>query len=186
VPSSPGAANVSRTPQKLNGTKDAQFFTVGNLGDRTFVIYMKKKNVRLLCLQSKRPLTRDTLQFDNVFRVLEPVIGKINERTEAQPTNRLGFGSRSEWFRVYRVGFTLLSPLLSQALDISVSGFLLVLGFVRLAIPESKDRNLVQQGFRNHGSLRVSCLSGTWNGDAFIDARVASRALPSLRRRTHD
>ena len=77
------------------------------------VIYMKKKNVRLLCLQGKRPLTRDTLQFDNVFRILEPVIGKINERTEAQPT----YGLRSEWFRVYRVCFTLLSPLLSALLS---------------------------------------------------------------------
>jgi hypothetical protein len=93
VPSSPGAANASQTPQKLSGNKDVQFFTVGNLGGRTLVIYMKKKNVRLLCLESKRLLTRDTLQLDSVFRVLEPVIGKINERTKAQPTNP-GWGLR--------------------------------------------------------------------------------------------
>jgi len=40
-----------------------------------------------------------------VFRVLEPVIGKINERTKAQPSigSRFGLRSqRSEWFRVYR------------------------------------------------------------------------------------
>lgn len=46
VPSSPGAANSSQTPQKLSGNKDVQFFTVGNLSGRTLVIYMKKKNVR--------------------------------------------------------------------------------------------------------------------------------------------
>ena len=45
VPLSPGAANASQTPQKLSGNKDVQFFTVGNIGDRTLVIYMKKKNV---------------------------------------------------------------------------------------------------------------------------------------------
>ena len=46
VPSSPPNANASRTPQKLNGNKDVQFFTVGTLGGRTLVIYMKKKGVR--------------------------------------------------------------------------------------------------------------------------------------------
>ena len=45
VPSSPPSANASRTPQKLNGNKDVQFFTVGTLGGRTLVIYMKKKGV---------------------------------------------------------------------------------------------------------------------------------------------
>ena len=165
-----------------------QFFTVGNLGGRTLVIYMTKKNVRLLCLRSKRLLIRYTLQLDSVFRVLEPVIEKINERTEVRPTIGSRFGLRSqqsEWFRVYRVGFTSPASLLSEALITLVPGLSHDLGFTRLAIPESKDRNLVQQGFRNHGSHRVSRLS-TWNGDAFIDTGVASRASPSLRRRIHD
>jgi hypothetical protein len=42
---------------------------------------------------------------DSVFRVLEPVIGKINEKTVKAPGTfgRLNFGSnKSEWFRVYR------------------------------------------------------------------------------------
>ncbi|KAF9642817.1 hypothetical protein BDM02DRAFT_3192640 [Thelephora ganbajun] len=60
VPSSSGAANASRTPQKFSGDKDVQFFTVGNLGRRTLVVYMKN--------------------LDSVFRVLEPVIGKIKRR----------------------------------------------------------------------------------------------------------
>jgi hypothetical protein len=47
VPSSPHTAHGSQTPQKLNGTKDVHFFTVGNLGGRTLVIYMKKKGVSL-------------------------------------------------------------------------------------------------------------------------------------------
>jgi hypothetical protein len=46
VPSNPQSQNSSRTPQKLNGTRDVQFFTVGNLNGRTLVIYMKKKGVR--------------------------------------------------------------------------------------------------------------------------------------------
>lgn len=87
VPSSPTSAHMSQTPQKLSGNKDVHFFSVGNLNGRTLVIYMKKKSL------------------DSVFRVLEPVIGKINERTEAPRSfgSRLGLRSqRSEWFRVYR------------------------------------------------------------------------------------
>ena len=45
VPSSPNSANTSQTPQKLNGSKDVHFFSVGSLGGRTLVIYMKKKGV---------------------------------------------------------------------------------------------------------------------------------------------
>ncbi|TDL23713.1 Dbl domain-containing protein [Rickenella mellea] len=86
VPSSPPSANATRTPQKLNGNKDVQFFSVGTLGGRTLIIYMKKKGL------------------DSVFRVLEPVVGKIAEKTKAPGgLSRFGFGSqRSEWFRVFR------------------------------------------------------------------------------------
>ncbi|TCD61525.1 hypothetical protein EIP91_008286 [Steccherinum ochraceum] len=87
VPSSPQSAHTSQTPQKLSGSKDVHFFSVGNLNNRTLVIYMKKKGM------------------DSVFRVLEPVLGKINERSKAPPTfgSRLGFRpQRSDWFRVYR------------------------------------------------------------------------------------
>ncbi|KAH9951090.1 Dbl-like domain-containing protein [Amylocystis lapponica] len=87
VPSSPQSAHTSQTPQKLSGNKDVHFFSVGSLNGRTLVIYMKKKGL------------------DSVFRVLEPVVGKINERTEAPRSfgSRLGLRSqRSEWFRVYR------------------------------------------------------------------------------------
>ena len=45
VPTSPLLANTAQTPQKLNGTKDVHFFSVGKLGERTLVIYMKKKGV---------------------------------------------------------------------------------------------------------------------------------------------
>ncbi|KAL6309388.1 Dbl-like domain-containing protein [Sparassis latifolia] len=88
VPSSPHSAHTSQTPQKLSGNKDVHFFSVGSLNGRTLVIYMKKKGL------------------DSVFRVLEPVVGKINERAKAPQTfgSRLGLRSqRSEWFRVYRV-----------------------------------------------------------------------------------
>ncbi|KAK1225868.1 Rho guanine nucleotide exchange factor [Marasmius sp. AFHP31] len=86
VPTSPHAAQTSQIPQRLSGNKDVHFFSVGQLHGRTLVIYMKKKGL------------------DSIFRVLEPVGDKINERTR-QPT---GLGSRifrqnkSEWFRIYR------------------------------------------------------------------------------------
>ncbi|KAG2336176.1 hypothetical protein BDR05DRAFT_1006102 [Suillus weaverae] len=47
-------------------------------------------------------------QLDSVFRVLEPVVEKINERsrTPASFTYRFGIRSvRSEWFRLYREFF---------------------------------------------------------------------------------
>jgi hypothetical protein len=47
VPSSPHSSHTSQTPQKLNGTKDVHFFSVGTLHGRTLVIYMKKKNVSI-------------------------------------------------------------------------------------------------------------------------------------------
>ncbi|KAJ3520044.1 hypothetical protein NM688_g9215 [Phlebia brevispora] len=87
VPSSPQSPHTSQTPQKLSGNKDVHFFSVGQLNGRTLVIYMKKKGL------------------DSVFRVLEPVVGKINERAKAPQTlgSRLGLrAQRSEWFRVYR------------------------------------------------------------------------------------
>ncbi|KAF9645895.1 hypothetical protein BDM02DRAFT_3262627 [Thelephora ganbajun] len=79
IPSSPGAANASRTPQKLGGKKDAQFFTVGNLGGRTLVIYMKRSgipNPRTGYWQDKREDESPT--FDRVevrFRMTPPVSG---------------------------------------------------------------------------------------------------------------
>ncbi|KAL4266658.1 hypothetical protein AB1N83_002482 [Pleurotus pulmonarius] len=87
VPSSPQSTHASQTPQKLNGTKDVHFFSVGQLRERTLVIYMKKKGL------------------DSVFRVLEPVVDKINERAKA-PGGLSGFlglrPAKSEWFRIYR------------------------------------------------------------------------------------
>lgn len=35
----------NRTPQRLSGNKDVQFFSVGQLAGRTLVVYMKKKGV---------------------------------------------------------------------------------------------------------------------------------------------
>ncbi|CAK5273815.1 unnamed protein product [Mycena citricolor] len=88
VPSGGGGhAAASQVPQKLNGTKDVHFFSVGTLHNRTLVIYMKKKGL------------------DSIFRVLEPVGEKINEKVKAPAglSSRLGFRSaKSEWFRIYR------------------------------------------------------------------------------------
>lgn len=90
VPSSPQSAQTSQTPQRVNGTRDVHFFSVGNQGGRTLVIYMKKKGL------------------DSVFRVLEPVVEKINERSKAPASFTSRFGirpARSEWFRLYREFF---------------------------------------------------------------------------------
>ncbi|RXW24807.1 hypothetical protein EST38_g1012 [Candolleomyces aberdarensis] len=87
VPSTPAAAHNSLIPQKLNGTKDVHFFSVGTLHGRTLVAYMKKKGL------------------DSIFRVLEPVGDKITERVKAPVGlgSRLGFRStKSDWFRIYR------------------------------------------------------------------------------------
>ena len=92
------------------------FFSVGSLSGRTLVIYMKKKGVRGLCLSVHQRAVSHTAgafscfffrrsQLDSVFRVLEPVVGKIQEKAKAPASlsSRLGFRQpRSEWFRVYR------------------------------------------------------------------------------------
>ncbi|KAF5373357.1 hypothetical protein D9615_007366 [Tricholomella constricta] len=89
VPSQPNHSRVNSNlePQKLNGTKDVHFFSVGTLHGRTLIVYMKKKGL------------------ESIFRVLEPVGDKINEKVKAPVGlgSRLGFRSaKSEWFRVYR------------------------------------------------------------------------------------
>ncbi|OCH96297.1 Dbl domain-containing protein [Obba rivulosa] len=94
-----GFRHDSRSMRRVLHLKmDVHFFSVGSLNGRTLVIYMKKKGL------------------DSVFRVLEPVVGKINERAKAPQTfgSRLGLRSqRSEWFRVYRDFF-----LPSEAFDL--------------------------------------------------------------------
>lgn len=45
VPSCLQKANTFHIPQKLNGSLDVQFFSVGSLDGRTLVIYMTKKGV---------------------------------------------------------------------------------------------------------------------------------------------
>ncbi|KAF8661267.1 hypothetical protein AX16_001369 [Volvariella volvacea WC 439] len=45
VPTSPQGVTNTQAPQKLNGTKDVHFFSVGTLHGRTLIVYMKKKGV---------------------------------------------------------------------------------------------------------------------------------------------
>ena len=45
VPTSPQSLNIPQTAQKLNDSKEVDFFRVGNLVGKTLVIYMKKKGV---------------------------------------------------------------------------------------------------------------------------------------------
>ena len=45
VPSSPEAAAASQSPRRLSRSNGVEFFTSGNIGGRTLVIYMKDKSV---------------------------------------------------------------------------------------------------------------------------------------------
>jgi len=104
VPSSPHGAHASQVPQKLSGTKDVHFFSVGTLQGRTLIIYMKKKSVRSSFFFQDTHIDFCS-QLNSIFRVLEPVGDKINEgvRAPAGLGSRLGFRStKSEWFRIYR------------------------------------------------------------------------------------
>ncbi|KIM21778.1 hypothetical protein M408DRAFT_80040, partial [Serendipita vermifera MAFF 305830] len=133
VPTSPPSRDVARNAQKVNGNKDIEFFTTGMLGGRTLIIYMKRKGT------------------DSVFRVLEPVIERINEKEKASGGfGRFTFGnSRSEWFRIYRDFF-----LPSEAFDIyflkaklailCTTGFEIMdlMDFKSVTIPQRDDRRL--------------------------------------------
>ncbi len=45
VPSSLQTANAPHSAQKLNDSRDVKYFSAGNLGGRTLVIYMMQKGV---------------------------------------------------------------------------------------------------------------------------------------------
>jgi hypothetical protein len=90
--------------------------------------------------------------------VLEPVVGKINERTKAPVSlsSRLGLRQpRSEWFRVYRVRIHHIPPARIPEINV-ITGLFPSLGVVRSYLLESKDRHIMHEGFRDHGSFRVS------------------------------
>ena len=79
--------------------------------------------------------------------MLEPVIGKINERAEAPRTfgSRLGLRSqRSEWFRVYRVSFKVrFRSLCSNRFPI---GLLPSVRVIRLDLLEGQDCHSLHEG----------------------------------------
>jgi len=143
VPSSPHSPSASQTPQKLNGSKDVHFFSVGSLGGRTLVIYMKKKGL------------------DSVFRVLEPVVGKINERAKAPVSlsSRLGLRQpRSEWFRIYRDFF-----LPSESYDLiflkARIAILCTKGFEIMDLSDFKSVTIPQRDDPRHEKLAKRCES---------------------------
>ncbi|KAG6841117.1 hypothetical protein C0991_001686 [Blastosporella zonata] len=82
------ASTASQTPQKLSGNREVQFFSVGKMLDRTFVIFMRKKGS------------------DSHFHVLEPVLEKIHERPRA-PSGRFGIfrPPKQEWFKNFKEFF---------------------------------------------------------------------------------
>ncbi|KAG6830360.1 hypothetical protein H0H87_008366 [Tephrocybe sp. NHM501043] len=88
VPTPQHTSTASQTPLKLSGTKEVQFFSVGKMLDRTFVIYMRKKGS------------------DSHFHVLEPVLEKIHERPRA-PSAKFGIfrQTKQEWFKNYKEFF---------------------------------------------------------------------------------
>lgn len=143
VPTSPQSANTTQTPQKLNGSKDVHFFSVGSLGGRTLVIYMKKKGL------------------DSVFRVLEPVVGKINEKAKAPVFLSSRFGlrqPRSEWFRIYRDFF-----LPSESYDLiflkARIAILCTKGFEIMDLSDFKSVTIPQRDDPRHEKLAKRCES---------------------------
>lgn len=84
VPSCLQRANTFHIPQKLNGSLDVQFFSVGSLEGRTLVIYMTKKRL------------------NSVFRILEPIV--VSKSSQGGPLNSHldMWKSRSRGFRIYR------------------------------------------------------------------------------------
>ncbi|KAH9959694.1 CNH domain-containing protein [Lactifluus volemus] len=132
VPSSPNRANTS--PQKLNASKDVHFFSVGSLGGRTLL--------------------------DSDFRVLEPVVGKINERTKAPVSlsSRLGWRQpRSEWFRVYRDFF-----LPSESYDLILKARIAILctkSFEIMDLSDFKSVTIPQRDDPRHEKLAKRCES---------------------------
>ncbi|KAI0286011.1 CNH domain-containing protein [Russula aff. rugulosa BPL654] len=142
VPTSPQSPNTSLTPEKLNDSIGVHFFSVGSLGGRTLVIYMKKKGL------------------DSVFRVLEPVVGKINERTKAlvSLSSRLGLRqSRSKWFRVYRDFFLPLESYDLIFLKARIA-ILCAKGFEIMVFPSSfKSVTIPQRDDPRHEKLVKRC-----------------------------
>jgi len=101
--SSPPGVQV---PQKLSGTKDVHFFSVGTLQGRTLIIYMKKYAVSpfLFCSEILELIFYS--QLNSVFRVLEP-LGNKGVKSPARLGSSLGPRStNSKWFRIYRDFYT--------------------------------------------------------------------------------
>lgn len=155
VPSSPQSAYISQTPQKLNG--NVHFFSVGSLGGRTLVIYMTKKGVRPQA-QPFLPLCwLYILQLDNIFRMLEPIAGKIKEKTQAPVSlsSRLGIRStKSEWFGVYRVSVP-IGAIASFILTPHI-GILTIIRILWFGFLGGWDRYPNKERLSDHGFDRVS------------------------------
>lgn len=101
VPSNPHTGSTSQTPQKLNGSKDVHFFSIGTMQGRTLVAYMRRRPVRTELHFLKFSLM--LRQAGSEFHVMEPVTDKINEQPRT-PSGLLNtFRSlKTEWFRTYR------------------------------------------------------------------------------------
>ncbi|UZJ52746.1 hypothetical protein CBS101457_002066 [Exobasidium rhododendri] len=100
----PGASTNAnpRPPQKLSGNRDVLFFSVGQLKERTLLVYMKKK------------------ANESVFRALEPIASSIQTTTSSSKSSGVGGGGggggglfgkfhkdakNSDWFRIYKTFF---------------------------------------------------------------------------------
>lgn len=91
-------------------------------------------------------------KLDSIFRVLEPVSEKINERARAPSglASRIFVrNARSEWFKIYRVwiSFDIHLPCLKKS---SSTGFLPTVGVIRHHLLETEHSDIMFQRFRNH------------------------------------
>ncbi|KAF9517876.1 hypothetical protein BS47DRAFT_1429505 [Hydnum rufescens UP504] len=142
VPTGPAGENSQpRQPQKLNGSRDVQFFSVGTLHGRTLIVYMKKKGL------------------DSVFRVLEPVTGKVTEKAKTPTFSRNLFGPKQpEWFRVYKEFF-----LPSDSFDLyflkAKVAILCSKGFEIMDLTDFKSVTIPFSEDPRHGALMKRCES---------------------------
>lgn len=83
-----------------------------------------------------------------MFKVLEPVIEKVDEKEIDQPPVESTFclwSRQQEWFRDYRVCFVPPPSLSLTALTSFVTAILSAIRVVRFTVSESEDCDLVQQ-----------------------------------------
>lgn len=99
VPPTQQPTTVSQAPQRLNGNKEVQFFSVGNVLGRTLVIYMRKRGVSTFCwmwlaleLTCSRPVATSMLWNRLLTESMKGLGSPQAGLASSDHTNRSGLG----------------------------------------------------------------------------------------------